>query len=385
MKLLAWISTAVLVTATGVLWLRSLAVPTDLVVDGVARAQEAVDAPADPGSTRRRPANVQSSEPTPALAPRLLLIQELWSVLGRRTPEDGLEEHRLLKALVAEGSDEAVAAVVEALEDERCRHGRDGAPVQALLMPLEANSRIYHLARQRVESLTVAGGPEFAVAHLTPWFHLAARHGGRPGALFVMSHLRAEDPVLLQAAAVVAGRFEDPDARKLLLEALLEDVGLGAEAAKLLAFELTRTEDLALRDQLFAVALDGLGEPYRRALLLEFLGPLLDEERLRSYVDLYRWTQDDDLRGAVVRGLRRLSPGEELTDPVLDLTLGTFALELVGDPDETAAGQGATLLRDVEALHDVSGAAAALQARLEQGTSAHLAAVLKTALAALGD
>jgi hypothetical protein len=382
MKVLAWISSAVLVTATGVVWLRSLSVPTDLVTDEVAGARDVDRALPGDGSMRR--SAVGAPQPGPAVAPHLLLVQELWSVLGRRTDEDARQEQRLLRALVDDGSDEAVAAVVEALEDERCLHRHDGARVQALLMPLTAHVRIYHLARRRVESLTVAGGQGFAVARLTPWFQLAARHGGRNGALYVMSHLRADDPVLLQAAAVAAGRFEDSATRKMLLATLLEDVGLGAEAAKLLAFELTRTEDLALREELFETALHGVGDPLRRALLLEFLGPFLDEERLQDYLTLYRGSDDDALKAAVFRGLRRLTPHEGLADPVLALILGTFALELVADADETRSSQGATLLRDVEALHDVSGAAAALQARLEQGTSATLASVLKTALAALG-
>jgi len=381
MKALLWISTAVLVTVLGSLWLRALPVGAD-VVPGQAAAPEAAPAPQAVGGKRRSVFDTPRTGPEPAAAPHLELVHELWSVLGTGDRDDAREEARLLRALVEDGSDEALDAVLEALEDRRCVHHADGTALQRLLSPLDAYLPVYHMARRRVEDLTLARGGELAVARVRPWFQLATRHGGEAGTRYVLGFLHEDDVVLRQAGVLAVGQPEHEAGRDLVLLSLLEDEGLAAEAAKLLAFELARTEDEALCGRLFELALDPTGEAARRALLLEFLGPRLTEAHIDGYVLLHRTSGDAVLRGAVVRGLRRLAVGPHLSDLAVEVALAPFVLELVAASDEGDAAQGAELLRDVRALHDVPGAAAAVQARLE-GSSATLAAVLNSALAAL--
>lgn len=373
MKALVWISTAALGAALGSLWLEDP--PRDADPVPVAAPEPARPDPRSGGEVEAHGAGAEA-------APYLGLVDELWAVLGTGDQDDVRAELRLLRALVEDGSAGALDAALEALEDRRCVHHADGVALQALLAPLEVHLPVFHLARRRVEDLTLDGGSGLAVGGLSPWLQLAARHGGVAGTRYVLSFLREEDVVLRQAAALAAGQLPSDAGGDLVLSSLLEDAGLGLETLRLLAFELTRTEDEALCAQLFELALDPAVARERRRLLLELLGHRLTEQWLHEYLLLHRATADAALRGAVVRGLSRLVVGPALPGPAVQAALGPFALELLAATEEEDAAQGACLLRDVRALHDLPGAASALEARL-QSSGAELAVVLRGALETL--
>ncbi|MDA1264004.1 MAG: hypothetical protein O2816_02870 [Planctomycetota bacterium] len=397
MKPVSWIFTALLVTLLGAFWLRGLddAPPEGRPEPAVSKELAGVPAPWNSGD---RVAVGPERPAAPALAPHLVLANELWAVLGTGQAGHADRERALLVELVAEGSATAVEVVVEALEDPRCIHHGNGAKVRALFQHLEPSSGVFALAQRSVEQLVSMGsgpgGGPLQPAHLDPWFRIAAQHDTAKGTRFVLEHLLSDDPVVRKAAAAVASSLLEPEQRILVLVAFLTDLGLDETTLRNLAGGLVRSGDPALLGQLYGVALgqvtggqlalallDGTADAQRQAMLLEFLGAQLDANRLDDYLHLYRTSASEVLRRGVVSGLRRSGSSPSLDENTLDLVLGPFALELVKDGDELISGQGAELLRELEGLHDQPGARASLEARLAQGASANLAGILKSALA----
>jgi hypothetical protein len=385
MKSLVWILVGALVVAVGTPWLRgprsdgdgSLGLPT--TAQGVRAEAGLTDARREVGPASRGPER-------PALAPRLVLERELWAVLGSGDPDDQDRERQLLADLVAEGSASALSAAVEAVADERSIWHSDPVKLELLFRPAPGTTRLFHLVQRRVDSLGASGQANQA-AYVRPWFYLAAVHGGERGGRWVAQHIGAVDAAIGKAAAGALGDLGDLEGARLLLAAQ-EMGGLTGEVqaaiSRALTTALAGVQDPQQRAALFEQAFDGAAPVSRRATLLAALGPFIDQDQLGRYVQLFRTSSDaPSVQQAVIEGLRGVRAGEALTDGVIELQVGSFALELIGDPDETRARCGALLVRDVDALHGMLMVRGALEARLAGGTSGTLAGMLKSALAAL--
>lgn len=341
MKHFAWILGSGAVAA-GMLWSTSLFGRT-VAADAGGR----VGGEAPEGVAALAP--LAAADAVPRADPVVELRGELRAVIG--LPEAAEREIVLLQALVAIGTNSAIAAAVEAVQDPRSTLYDAPERTEAVFRAVRGEPRVAHFAHDALDAaLSRTAGEGTADREVLGPYHLLFARNARHAGLTLLEHLRAGSGPLRASAAVAVAQLADHDLGADFLGLVTAGGDLGEEVVGGLASSLVAWGDPEVTDELYRAVL-GAGLPGEsRAAILGALGRALDDEHLPLVLALYTAERDPAVRRALRRALRSVGEAELLSVDALLAHLEPVLLSWLGSADADEARDGCALVAEVPPL-----------------------------------
>lgn len=361
MKSILWILTTTLFALGGSLWLRSKSPEAE--IPSMPDAPAAESAGRSEASQRVAVQEAGTEEAGPALAPHDVLIRDLWSVMGVK--EEAAKERAILDALAADGTDGAVRALVEAIEDERCTCFADGPKARSVLKTLGGRTELYGLAQRKVERYLSGAAGEYRRAELRPWLHIALENGGERGHRYVMTSLSSGNPHLASAAANVAASFNAAQ-QQMLFSELWGGLPLAPDVIAELFHGLVTQADSESLASLVEMAMDPAFDLTLRAPLVQVLPRALEAADLERVLGLY--SDEPALREPLLDSMPALHSDLDPIDPAAAHVVATFGLDRFESGNDQEAQYGVAIFERVGPALEFPGVRGALEARAEVAT-----------------